>query len=62
MVYPYKSPEQRKRQQEMANKAESVGDPDDVKDLLKYGLGLVGISWLLLWGWVFYGYWQFMTF
>ena len=43
-------------------------DPDTgerllyVKDLIKYGLGLVVISWLVLWGWVFYGYWQFMTF
>ncbi len=33
-----------------------------VSDLLKYGLGLILISWLLLWGWVFYGYWRFMTF
>ncbi|MBU2535080.1 MAG: anion permease, partial [Chloroflexi bacterium] len=43
-------------------------DPDTkerllyVKDLIKYGLGLVLISWLILWGWVFYGYWKFMTF
>ena len=43
-------------------------DPDTgerllyVKDLIKYGLGLVVISWLVLWGWVFYGYWRFMTF
>ncbi len=34
----------------------------EVKDLLKYGLGLILISWLVLWGWVFFGYWQFMTF
>ena len=33
-----------------------------VSDLLKYGLGLILISWLLLWGWVFYGYWQFLPF
>ncbi|MFC1938383.1 SLC13 family permease [Chloroflexota bacterium] len=43
-------------------------DPDtnerllQVKDLIKYGLGLVLISWLILWGWTFYGYWKFMTF
>ena len=43
-------------------------DPDTgerllyIKDLLKYGLGLVLISWVLLWGWTFYGYWKFMTF
>ncbi|MFC1980748.1 SLC13 family permease [Chloroflexota bacterium] len=43
-------------------------DPDTrerllhVGDLIKYGLGLVLISWVLLWGWTFYGYWRFMTF
>lgn len=43
-------------------------DPDTrerllhVGDLIKYGVGLVFISWLLLWGWTFYGYWRFMTF
>jgi len=33
-----------------------------VHDLLKYGLGLIVISWLVLWGWGFFGYWRFMTF
>ncbi|MFC1990147.1 SLC13 family permease [Chloroflexota bacterium] len=43
-------------------------DPDTgerllrVGDLIKYGLGLVMISWVILWGWTFYGYWRFMTF
>jgi len=43
-------------------------DPDTrerllhVGDLIKYGLGLVLISWVILWGWTFYGYWRFMTF
>jgi len=43
-------------------------DPDTgerllhIQDLIKYGLGLVLISWLVLWGWVFYGYWRFMSF
>ena len=30
--------------------------------LLKYGSGLVLISWLLLWGWTFFGYWRWMSF
>jgi sodium-dependent dicarboxylate transporter 2/3/5 len=30
--------------------------------LFKYGIGLVGISWLVLWGWTFWGYWKFMSF
>ncbi|MFC1906910.1 SLC13 family permease [Chloroflexota bacterium] len=34
----------------------------EIKDLLKYGLGLIGISWLVLWGWVFFGYWRFLSF
>jgi len=43
-------------------------DPDTnerllrVGDLIKYGLGLVVISWLILWGWTFYGYWKFLNF
>jgi sodium-dependent dicarboxylate transporter 2/3/5 len=43
-------------------------DPDTgerilhAKDLVKYGLGLVLISWALLWGVTFYGYWRLMTF
>jgi len=35
MVCPYKSPETRRKQQEAAEKAESVGNPEDVRDLLK---------------------------
>jgi sodium-dependent dicarboxylate transporter 2/3/5 len=30
--------------------------------LFKYGCGLVLISWLLLWGWTFFGYWRWMSF
>ncbi len=30
--------------------------------LFKYGSALVLISWLLLWGWTFFGYWRWMSF
>lgn len=30
-------------------------------DLWKYGLPLMFISWLLLWGWTFFGYWKWLS-
>ena len=30
--------------------------------LFKYGLLMTVLSWLILWGWVFYGYWRFLPF
>jgi len=43
-------------------------DPETKEQLLsvwhlfKYGLGLVLISWLVLWGWTFFGYWKLLPF
>ncbi len=30
--------------------------------LFKYGCAMTLISWIILWGWVFYGYWRFLPF
>jgi sodium-dependent dicarboxylate transporter 2/3/5 len=34
----------------------------DLGQLFKYGFGLVIISWFILWGWTFFGYWKFLSF
>ncbi len=34
----------------------------DLGQLFKYGSGLILLSWLILWGWTFYGYWKFLSF
>ena len=30
--------------------------------LFKYGCAMTVLSWLILWGWVFFGYWRFLSF
>ena len=32
-----------------------------IKDLLIYGIPLLFISWLLMWGCMFWGYWRWLS-
>lgn len=34
----------------------------DLWRLFKYGCAMTLLSWLILWGWVFFGYWRFLPF